>query len=94
VFYSGGGGGHTGGVGGTGGGGNGSGGGAGGAGTANSGGGGGGGRSSGGNGGSGIIIIRYPDTFADATTVTGSPVKTDIGGYKIYRFNASGTIAW
>jgi hypothetical protein len=88
VFYGGGGGGYNTGVGGTGGGGNANPGGT--AGTANSGGGG-GGRSQ--AGGSGIVIIRYPNTFPNAI-VTGSPTLTNTGGYKIYTFNASGTITW
>jgi hypothetical protein len=86
VFYGGGGGGYNNGLGGTGGGGLGNGT----AGTANRGGGG-GGRS--GAGGSGIVIIRYPNTFPNAV-VTGSPTLTNTGGFKIYTFNASGTITW
>lgn len=63
------------------------------AGTANTGGGGGGGGSSvGGNiGGSGVVIIRHLSTDPVATT-TGSPVVTTSNGYRIYTFNASGTI--
>jgi hypothetical protein len=55
-------------------------------------------------GGSGIVIISYPDTFADlasvdaALTCNGSPgnkVSTLSGGNKIYRFtNGSGSISW
>jgi hypothetical protein len=68
----------------------------GGAGTVNTGGGGGAGRYSftgnGGNGGgSGVVIVRYADSFPAATT-TGSPTVTVTGGYRIYVFNASGTI--
>jgi hypothetical protein len=85
------------GVGGTGGGGNGNTGGAGTAGTANTGGGGGGGNATGsaagGAGGSGLIIIRTLDSVADASTLTVG-TQTTSGGYKIYTFNASGTIAW
>jgi len=90
VFYAGGGGGKSGGLGGTGGGGTAAG--IGNAGTANSGGGGGAGTLAG-AGGSGIVIIRYPNTFPNAST-TGSPTLTNTGGYKIYTFNASGTITW
>jgi hypothetical protein len=37
------------------------------------------------------VILRYPDSFAAATT-TGSPTVTVTGGYRIYQFTASGTI--
>ena len=68
-------------------------------GTANTGGGGGGaaGGSStraGGNGGSGVVIIRYPDYFADPASTTGSPTVTVAGGYKIYRWTSSGSITF
>lgn len=58
------------------------------------GGGGGGGAdpgSNGGNGGSGLVVVRYPVQFADATT-TGSPNVTVSGGYKYYAFTSSGTM--
>ena len=95
VFYAGGGGGrgNPAGAGGTGGGGGGSYGGTATAGTANRGGGGGGGYA-GGAGGSGVVIVRYPDALANAASTTGSPTLTTTGGYKIYTFNASGTITW
>lgn len=68
------------------------------AGTANTGGGGGGAASSagaiGGNGGSGIVILRYADTFAAATAVTGGPTYTVTGGYRIYRWTGNGSITW
>jgi hypothetical protein len=56
-------------------------------------GGGGGGGGIGGAGGSGVIILRTPDTIADASTLTVG-TKTSSGGYTIYTFNASGTIGW
>ena len=47
-----------------------------------------------GNGGSGIVIIRYANTYPDATSTTGSPTYTNTGGYKIYKFTGSGTITF
>jgi hypothetical protein len=38
------------------------------------------------------VIIKYPDTFAAATT-TGSPTITAITGYRIYTFTGTGTFA-
>jgi hypothetical protein len=46
-------------------------------------------------GGSGIVIIRYPNTFSDLTTIGGSLVHTftNLGGFKIYTFTAgTGTV--
>jgi len=66
-------------------------------GTPNTGGGGGGvagsAGSTGGAGGSGVVILRYPDSFAAAIT-TGSPNVTISGGYISYRFWQSGTIVF
>lgn len=45
----------------------------------------------GGNGGSGIIVIRYQDTYPEAST-TGSPTYTTSGGYRIYIFTGNGSI--
>jgi hypothetical protein len=45
----------------------------------------------GGNGGSGLVIIRFPENFANATT-TG--LYTVGGGYRVYTFNGSGTITF
>ena len=60
------------------------------------GGGGGGGAAGvgGGNGGGGIVVIRYPNIYKDATVTTGSPTFTNSGGYKIYAFPGTGTIKW
>jgi len=63
----------------------------------NTGGGGGGSRSFntatvGRPGGSGIVIVRYPDTYTDAVSTTGSPDFTNSGGFKTYTFTGSGTI--
>ena len=100
VYYAGGGGGgeqnpnSSGGVGGTGGGGTG-GDGSGTNGTDGLGGGGGGGGdgygNTGGDGGDGVVIIR---TTATALSTTGSPTLTQDGNYNIYKFTASGTIAF
>jgi hypothetical protein len=43
------------------------------------------------SGGSGIVIIRYPSTFADAASVTNG-TKTTANGYTIYTFLTSGSI--
>lgn len=61
------------------------------AGTVNTGGGGGGGGSS---GGSGIVVIRYPEIYATASTTTGGAAFTVSGGYKYYTFNSSGSITF
>jgi hypothetical protein len=44
-----------------------------------------------GSGGSGIVIIRYPDIYADAKSVTNG-TKTTYTGYKVYTFTSSGSI--
>ncbi len=77
----------------------------GGAGTANTGGGGGAGGftapniANGGNGGSGVIIIAYPNTYANIASIgAGLTVTLDTttrSGYKVYTFTAgTGTISW
>jgi hypothetical protein len=48
----------------------------------------------GGNGGSGVVIIRYLNSFAPATSTTGSPTITCSGGYRIYRWTGSGSITF
>ena len=60
-------------------------------------GGGGGGSSqgySGANGGSGVVIIRYSDAYAPATSTTGSPTITVSGGYRVYKYTSSGSITF
>jgi hypothetical protein len=58
-------------------------------------GGGGGGASTGtsGSGGSGIVIIRYPNTFKDAISVTNG-TKTTANSHTIYTFTTSGSITF
>jgi hypothetical protein len=63
----------------------------------NTGGGGGGvayGSSTIGLGGSGIVVIRYPSYLAPATSTTGSPQTYVTGSWRVYVFNASGTITF
>lgn len=66
------------------------------AGTTNTGGGGGGAAEGATSraGGSGIVILRYPDTFSAPASTTGSPTVTVTGGFRIYRFNGSGSITF
>jgi len=66
------------------------------AGLINTGGGGGGGSPSavGGIGGSGLAVIRYPDSYGEAISVTGSPNVTISGGYRYYTFTSSGTLTF
>lgn len=45
-------------------------------------------------GASGVIIIRYSSVYKDATIVTGSPIYTNSGGWKTYKFIGGGTIAF
>jgi hypothetical protein len=48
----------------------------------------------GGNGGSGVVIVRYADTYAAATTTTGSPTVTVGSGYRVYKWTSSGSITF
>jgi hypothetical protein len=59
-----------------------------------SGGGGAFGQSFGGNGGSGVVILRYPDFYLPPSSVVGSPSNFIINGYRVYIFNASGSITF
>jgi hypothetical protein len=45
----------------------------------------------GGNGGSGIVILRTSGSY-NATSVTGSPQRSESGGYTYYTFNGDGSI--
>lgn len=59
------------------------------------GGGGAGGNSGGpGLGGSGVAIIRYPSTYASASSTTGNPKYSNASGYITYVFTASGTLSF
>jgi hypothetical protein len=51
----------------------------------------------GGNGGSGVVIIRFPDTYPNLTSIGGGLTYslTTTGGYKIYKFtNGTGLITF
>jgi hypothetical protein len=47
-----------------------------------------------GSGGSGVVILRYPDTFALASATTGSPTITNPTGYRVYTFTGSGSVTF
>jgi hypothetical protein len=52
-------------------------------------------QNNGGSGGSGIVILRYPDTYPDITTIPGglTYTRTTPTGYKVYSFTAgTGTV--
>jgi hypothetical protein len=57
----------------------------------------GGANQAGGTGGSGVVIIRYPDSFDNLTSIDAGLTYsfTTTGGYKIYSFTAgTGTVIW
>ena len=63
----------------------------------NSGGGGGGGSplaGDGAGGGSGVVILRYPDSYALASSTTGTISTVQSGGYRYYTFTSSGSITF
>ena len=46
---------------------------------------------SGGSGGSGVVIISAP---ISASSTTGSPTVTTVGGNTVYKFTSSGSITF
>jgi hypothetical protein len=38
------------------------------------------------------VILRYPDSFGNLASTTGSPTLVVSGGYRIYTFTGSGSI--
>jgi len=49
----------------------------------------------GGNGGSGKVVISYPDTYAIATSTTGtSSPGAGVGGNRVYIWNGTGSITF
>jgi len=43
-------------------------------------------------GGSGIVILRWPEIYFAANLTTGSPITSNVGGFRMYAFTGSGTI--
>jgi hypothetical protein len=41
-----------------------------------------------------VVILRYPDVYANARVTTGSPVFSRTGGYKYYKFTGTGSITF
>jgi hypothetical protein len=41
-----------------------------------------------------VVIIRYANSFSDASATTGSPSYANTGGYKIYTFTGTGSITF
>jgi hypothetical protein len=62
----------------------------------NTGGGGGGGSytTAGSAGGSGVVILRYPQTYAPAMYTTGNPEINYVNGYRVYTWYASGSVTF
>jgi hypothetical protein len=40
------------------------------------------------------VVVRYVDTYDAASATTGSPTITVAGGYRVYKFTASGSITF
>jgi hypothetical protein len=45
-------------------------------------------------GGSGIVVLRYPAYLSPAASTTGNPTTYIAGAWRVYIFNASGTITF
>ena len=45
-------------------------------------------------GGSGVVVIRYPDSYAAASSTTGSPTVTVASGYRVYKWTGNGSITF
>jgi hypothetical protein len=39
-------------------------------------------------------VLRYADSYPAATATTGSPTITVAGGYRVYKFTATGSITF
>jgi hypothetical protein len=40
------------------------------------------------------VILRYLNTYALASSTTGSPLITDVGGYRYYKWTGDGSITF
>jgi hypothetical protein len=40
------------------------------------------------------VIVRYPSSYSEAATTSGSPTVTVSGGYRIYEWTGSGSITF
>lgn len=50
------------------------------------------GTSTGGLGGSGVVILAYPDIYAEPASITGTYDQPSRTGWRVYRFTSSGSI--
>lgn len=63
--------------------------------TGSGGGGGGGNNGTSGNGGSGIVVMRFPDIYADPVSVTGTyNTANSAAGFKVYTWTSSGSVTF